>query len=535
MRRAPALLLVLAACNVAPDLPVDAGPRDAGEPADAGATCAPPALCFAGCAATDTSCVRGILDTTDCVCRGDEGQVLAWPDPDAIAELLSIELDPPLSTRLPEGQDVALTVVAHFLGAADRDVTALATVSSTPENALELVAGHWRPNRRGDLSIRVAFESGGVTREATASTRVVVSEARAVWVTRYSYSTAADVNRIIDAAADARFNVVLFQVRGFADAYYRSTLEPWAKRLAGLGVDPGFDPLATAIETAHARGIELHAYVNAFTAWPAGDVPASAAGAPDHVLRAHPEWLEKTATGLTIADNHQWLAPGIPAVRAWNVAVVREILERYEVDGIHLDRIRYGDAAAGFNALEREAFAAQYGTDETKFRQFRTDAVNEQVRQIYELIAEVRPAARLSAAVWGIHTKLPGCGTSQGVNFFQDSLAWTEGGYIDALCPMIYWSEGTGCTDYGDLLATFLLRRADRQIWAGMNVLSEKPDRSCNNCVYDRAALATRISVARSQQAAGVTLFASAYLDDHDVWDDLASAPFVEEAVPPPK
>ncbi|HSD88468.1 MAG TPA: family 10 glycosylhydrolase, partial [Kofleriaceae bacterium] len=85
-------------------------------------------------------------------------------------------------------------------------------------------------------------------------------ELRGVWITRFAYTSQASLEAIIDRAADAHFNAVFVQIRGEADAYYRSAYEPWSQRLSGvLGRDPGWDPLQVAIDRAHARGMELHA------------------------------------------------------------------------------------------------------------------------------------------------------------------------------------------------------------------------------------------------------------------------------------
>jgi uncharacterized lipoprotein YddW (UPF0748 family) len=94
-------------------------------------------------------------------------------------------------------------------------------------------------------------------------------EARAVWVNRFEYNSPADVREIVQRVAAANFNVIYFQVRGQGDAYYRSALEPCAIRLCGrLGNgSPPFDPLQIAIDEAHARGIQLHAWVNALPGW----------------------------------------------------------------------------------------------------------------------------------------------------------------------------------------------------------------------------------------------------------------------------
>ena len=154
-------------------------------------------------------------------------------------------------------------------------------------------------------------------------------EVRAVWVTRFAYNSVTDVKGIIDRAAAAGFNVVYFQIRGNGDAYYKSALSPWAKKLTGtLGKDPGWDPLQTAIDEAHAKGIQLHAYWNVFAGWP---VPAGCStagtctcqptqgfsdsctlpeaafpGAPEHFLRVHPEAMAVNAAGKSIDGEYYW-------------------------------------------------------------------------------------------------------------------------------------------------------------------------------------------------------------------------------------
>ena len=106
----------------------------------------------------------------------------------------------------------------------------------------------------------------------------IVEEFRGLWVTRFDWTrfgytvTTSDLDTIVDKAASAHFNALLFQVRGTADAYYFSTLEPWAARLTGsttktLGTNPGFDPLAYMITRAHQSGLQVHAYINIFPTW----------------------------------------------------------------------------------------------------------------------------------------------------------------------------------------------------------------------------------------------------------------------------
>lgn len=525
-----ALLAVWAAACGAPPSPsgsVDDPVIDRVEPFQ----CAPEVLCFAGCSVAFPGCLKGTLDVDECVCRNSSGQALTWPDSEATPE--SMSFDTPVPAAMEPGTTISLAVTVRFSDGTRRSATKEASFSASPSTALTMVSpGVAKVDGYGPLTLTASWEGLSVT-----ATTFRPVEARAVWVTRFDWVTEADVRRVVASAADAGFNVVFFQVRGTADAYYNSTFEPWAAR---FGKNPGWDPLQVAIDTAHARGIELHAYMNAFTGWVGtATPPASPAGEPTHVVRLHPEWVEKTQDGLVIIDpkieNYQWLSPGIEAVREWNTNVVKDLVTNYNVDGVHLDRIRYAGSSFGWNALSRQAFE---DSDFTNFNEFRTHAVNDQVRRIYEMLQTERPDVRLTAAVWGIHTRLPGCpGTSQGhSDYFQDSWAWAQGGYIDALVPMIYWEEdfGTdGCTQWSALYQTFLDHRGSAQVWGGMNVLDKDP-LDTKKEIFDWDKLSLRIETAREMNAPGVALYASGQLDDNDAWTMLSDGPFESPSSVPP-
>ena len=131
------------------------------------------------------------------------------------------------------------------------------------------------------------------------------------------------------------------QIRGEGDAYYHSSVEPWSARLSGvLGRDPGWDPLQAAIDRAHMHGMELHAYFNVFTAWGASTTLPSAEGPVQHALVAHPEWLAVDSTNTNRDTEYRWFAQGNPAVHAHIVSVAQDLASNYEIDGLHLDRIR---------------------------------------------------------------------------------------------------------------------------------------------------------------------------------------------------
>lgn len=357
---------------------------------------------------------------------------------------------------------------------------------------------------------------------------------RALWITRFSFSSQEQLEGILDRAAAAGFNTVLVQIRGNGDAYYASTLEPWAQGLTGqLGRDPGWDPLAVAVAHGHALGLQVHAYFNVFSAWPKSLPAPAAEGDVPHMLEAHPEWTALDDSGEPADSEYLWVSPGHPDVRAHTVAVARDLLTRYDVDGLHLDRVRSPGPTYSHDARTLEELAAAQALDPALTHPaFMTASVNATVAALYDAVLELRPTAALSAAVWGIHTALPGCNTSEGKpDYHQDSWAWAEGGFIDALVPMAYWDiEDGACTDWSALLDDFLAHTGDRALWMGMHALDDG--------AFDIDRIAARVALARARGAAGTAVFASAYLDTEAGWDALrgtpeAPGPFLQDAVVP--
>lgn len=369
----------------------------------------------------------------------------------------------------------------------------------------------------------VAGPDAAITGDAPAPDAAPPGELRGVWITRFAYSSAAQLEAIIDRAAAANFNAVFVQVRGNGDAYYQSAVEPWARNLTGvLGRDPGWDPLQVAIDRCRQHGIEIHAYINALAGWPTGHAPVpQAEGTIQHPLHANPDWLAVDSSGDNQDGEYLWLSPGNPEVRAHTVAVVEDLLERYEVDGLHLDRIRTPGPDYSRDAVTLAAFDdAQQLDPDLEWGDFMREQVSLLVDDIHDAIDRTRPSVRHSAAVWGIYEPLPGCSTSHGYGqYYQDSLDWVARGSMDALVPMMYWPiEDGACTDWATLLDVFL-DGSDRHVWGGMHALE-------GGSAFDPAAIAARIEYAREAGAQGTVVFASSYLDaEAGRWDSYVGEP----------
>ncbi len=276
-------------------------------------------------------------------------------------------------------------------------------------------------------------------------------EARGLWMSRFDYceySATHDQDSIkyyitstIEQAADANFNFIIFQVRGNGDAYYNSNIEPWGHLLTGnFGEHPGWDPLQLALETAHANGIALHAWINTFPAWRGpGEPPVTEPLSP---YLAHPEWIVCDSAGVPapITEHYTSFSPGIPAVHDYIISVVLDIIENYDVDGIHFDYIRYPEGSTNRGYSHDSISVARYNSPEGNplnldWADWQRDQLTAFMAMAYDSITAVKPWIKVSAAVLGTYRG----GTWNAYNtVYQDARRWTELGKVDFIAPMIY-------------------------------------------------------------------------------------------------
>lgn len=438
-----------------------------------------------------------------------------------------------LPARLLLGEGDSRTLELRADGAAVDP--ALAAWSADDPGVASVVAGVVTGGERGETTVRAAY--GGL--EIAVPVEVALLEARGLWVTRWTIGAASDegdVEALIDSIADAGFNQVYFQVRGTFDALYRSSLEPWSSVLDGLGVDPGWDPLDVAVTRAHARGIELHAYLNTFPFWSGTTPPTDVV--PPHPYDVHPEWRVADASGIPMAlnSNYVFASPGSAEVRDWVAAVAEDVVTAYDVDGVHLDYVRYpGSQYSHDDASEAAYAAALAGEPGLSWEDFQRRAVTATVAGVSGRVWAVRPEVKVTAAVWGIYENRWGWSSvSQGnLDYYQDSGAFMDEGVADAILPMIYWplTDPPGQRLDWRALADDHLARGDaagRHVYAGICVDSETcPDN-------DFGEIAAEVEVARELGAAGVTLFDYSLMAAGGWLDDLAAGPFSEPARVPP-
>ena len=317
---------------------------------------------------------------------------------------------------------------------------------------------------------------------ASGQTAVTASELRGIWVSTVAnldYPTVpstspqalkAEADIVIHDCYEMGMNAIFLQVRPAADAFYRSAYFPWSRYLTGQqGLEPedGFDPLAYWVEKAHERGIELHAWINPYrittssSDWDRLSWNNPAKGAwNDYVVRF---------------NGNYYFDPGQPAVRDLITAAAVEIVQNYNVDGIHFDDYFYPEqtSSAAFN--DTGTYAA-YGNG-MNLADWRRENVNQLIRQVNDAVHTADPHCVFGVSPMGVWanygTSSLGSATRGGESYSQryaDSYTWVKNHWIDYIAPQIYWSIGFSAADYAVLANWWsdVVRGTDVKLYIGM-------------------------------------------------------------------
>lgn len=365
----------------------------------------------------------------------------------------------------------------------------------------------------------------------------VATVANIDWPSRRGLSDAAqiaEVHAILDSARALRLNAIVLQVRTSADALYRSELEPWSEYLSGVqGQGPGYDPLALWIEQAHARGLELHAWLNPYRARQSGSKSAPSA---KHVSRARPEWVRKYGDQL-------WIDPGEPAAAEHTLAVCRDLLTRYEIDGLHIDDYFYPypvqDAARQDVEFPDEPSWQRYvrGGGTLSRNDWRRDNVDQLVRRMYELVRELRPTARVGISPFGLprlDLRPAGItGFSQYDKLYAHVEHWMAMGWLDYLAPQLYWPRAQKPQAFEPLLRTWQgVNPMGRHVWPGL--FTSRAGNEADGWPVDE--IPAQVDLTRTGPAAGGHLHFSmvALLKNRrGIADALKAGPYAQPALPP--
>jgi len=376
-----------------------------------------------------------------------------------------------------------------------------------------------------------------VARRAQRAPRPIVPEnVRGLWVPRAALASPDSIAAVVAAAESGGFDTLLVQVRGRGEALYQSAIEP---RASELDRQPNtFDPLATAIDLARRAGLRVHAWVNVNLVASGTTLPRSR----EHIASTHPEWLmvpRALSTTLRSITPHSpaylgtlarwtrsasaqveglYLSPVSSGAQEHTASVLRELVQRYELDGVHFDYIRYPNVDFDYSPAALAEFRAAVAPSRTlaerqrldgaaagdpagwtdalapEWAAFRRDRLTLLARRLHAVVRASRPDAVVSAAV------VPGA-TEARDGRFQDWGAWARAGYLDVLCPMIYTTDAT---EFGSLAATVGTELGGTPFWAGIGAFRLPVIQTIEH-----------VRLARRAHAAGVLLFS---------YDQLAAA-----------
>ena len=271
-----------------------------------------------------------------------------------------------------------------------------------------------------------------------------------------------ELTDMLDKMAEGNMHACFLQVRSLCDALYKSSYEPWAIVLTGTrGKDPGYDPLAFAIEEAHKRGMELHIWVNPFRVTSSGTLSSS------DMLQQHAgEWIIKYNNG---SFKGQIIDPGYPEARAYVIKVLMEIINNYDVDGIVMDDYFYPyggttEEDAASRALHKPADVVDVNQDGDTDDDWRRSNVDDCLKQLYDTIQAVKPWVRFGMGTFGIWSTQQGAADAYGLSLPSgiyglddydvqacNPVEWVKHGYVDYINPQLYWSTNVAAQDYNVL------------------------------------------------------------------------------------
>ena len=339
---------------------------------------------------------------------------------------------------------------------------------------------------------------------------------------------------MFDRIKELGFNAVVFQVRPGCDALYESPLEPWSEYLTGkMGEPPQplYDPLTFAVEEAHRRGMELHAWINPYRArHPSAKSPVSSS----HVSRTHPEFTRTYG-------KHLWLEPTDEGARKHTLSVVQDLVKRYDLDGIHIDDYFYPyrekEGASEIPFPDDAAWGRYRSSGGMLSRDdWRRDAVDTLIREMYDVTKATKPWVKVGISPFGIWRP----GNPQQIQGFDaysvlyaDARKWVNEGWLDYVSPQLYWRIDPPAQSYPVLQRWWQEQNLkQRHLWPGLYTSRAYG----SDAVWPASEIANQIRLTRAQEGAtgNIHFSAKALMDPRSALaQTLRDRVYSRPAIPP--
>ena len=334
---------------------------------------------------------------------------------------------------------------------------------------------------------------------------------------------------LLDMLQKNNFNAVIFQIRPQADAFYKSDIEPWSYYLTGVqgqAPNPYYDPLEFWVNAAHERGMELHVWLNPYRAHhiAGGEVSEFS------VVKKYPDLVVKLKQG------YWWFDPSKKGTQDLASSVVKDIVKRYDIDGVHFDDYfyPYAEYNGGDDFPDEESYA-NYQKDGGKLSRgdWRREQVNKFVKRVYSEIKKEKKHVKFGISPFGIWR--PGYpesikGMDQYEKLYADAKLWLNKGWIDYFMPQLYWQINNIPLSFPVLLGWWQTENTkNRHLWPGLNSGIGGGEKNSDEII-------NQIMIARGivPNSPGVAHWSIGALTKHEsLRNDLLAGPYKEEALIP--
>ena len=360
-------------------------------------------------------------------------------------------------------------------------------------------------------------------------------EFRSAWITTFtnldwpskrgltSEQQKAEFLTIVNDFQANSINAVVGQVRASSDAFYKSKISPWSEWLTGTqgkAPDNDFDPLQFMVDECHERNMEFHAWFNPFRAV---SHTRFSSVAKDHISNTKPEWF-------FTYGNSKYYNPGIPAVRKYICEVVKEVVENYDIDGVHFDDYFYPYTIEG----QKIPDAKQYTKNNrgcTSLDDWRRDNINLLIQEVSQTIKTVKKHVKFGVsplAIWRNKKQDPegsytNSGQSSYDNLYCDTKLWIEEDWVDYMAPQLYWSTKNEFANYNNLINWWTKYSHERHLYVGHAIykLDER-----NRHSFKTAELMNQVNICRKNGKVDGSIYfrAKAFVSNHQNFQKTMSA-----------